>query len=822
MKISYNWLKRYLLCDLSPQEMAALLTESGLEVESLEKVESVKGGLKGVVVGEVITCEKHPDSDHLSLTTVNIGNGQVLPIVCGAPNVAAGQKVLVATVGTSLYFHGKDEPLVIKKAKIRGAVSEGMICAEDELGIGTSHDGIMVLSPDAPVGMEAAHYLGLKEDWVFEIGLTPNRTDATSHIGVARDLFASIKIRRPELQAAFQKPPVEEFTTDNRNLEISIELPQPEACIRYSGVTLSGIRVGESPEWLKELLTAAGIRPINNVVDVTNFVLMETGQPLHAFDADKITGKKVIVKTLEEGTPFVTLDGVERKLSSGDLMICNTEAPMCIGGVFGGLHSGVSENTVNVFLESACFNPTYIRKTSRRHQLFTDASFRFERGSDPEITLYALKRAALLIKEIAGGQISSDIVDVYPSPVNKAEVVLRFKQLKRLVGAEIPSETVADILRLLEYEIVEKTQDNIRVKVPTCRVDVTREADVIEDILRIYGYNNISFSEELHTSLSYSTHPDPELMRWEVAGLLTGAGFNEVMNNSLTSSAFYEIWDEESRRRLVKILNPLSRELDIMRADLLPGLLQNIVHNVNRQIENLKIFEFGKVYQFAPDTQIDTEVSQRYPEENRLAIVASGRRENESWEKDNRQADFYYVHAILRQVLRRMGLRLTDLRYSEFSSPFYSQAIGLTYKKQVLAIIGKVSDTMLKLFDIKQEISVATLNWDLTLDIARNQRLEYTELPRFPESRRDLALLLDKQIKFDEIERLAWQTEGKILKQVGLFDIYEGDKIPEGKKSYALSFTFQDLTQTLTAAAIDKAMERLVKAFAAKLNAQVR
>ncbi len=822
MKISYNWLKRYLLCDLSPQEMAALLTESGLEVESLEKVESVKGGLKGVVVGEVITCEKHPDSDHLSLTTVNIGNGQVLPIVCGAPNVAAGQKVLVATVGTSLYFHGKDEPLVIKKAKIRGAVSEGMICAEDELGIGTSHDGIMVLSPDAPVGMEAAHYLGLKEDWVFEIGLTPNRTDATSHIGVARDLFASIKIRRPELQAAFQKPPVEEFTTDNRNLEISIELPQPEACIRYSGVTLSGIRVGESPEWLKELLTAAGIRPINNVVDVTNFVLMETGQPLHAFDADKITGKKVIVKTLEEGTPFVTLDGVERKLSSGDLMICNTEAPMCIGGVFGGLHSGVSENTVNVFLESACFNPTYIRKTSRRHQLFTDASFRFERGSDPEITLYALKRAALLIKEIAGGQISSDIVDVYPSPVNKAEVVLRFKQLKRLVGAEIPSETVADILRLLEYEIVEKTQDNIRVKVPTCRVDVTREADVIEDILRIYGYNNISFSEELHTSLSYSTHPDPELMRWEVAGLLTGAGFNEVMNNSLTSSAFYEIWDEESRRRLVKILNPLSRELDIMRADLLPGLLQNIVHNVNRQIENLKIFEFGKVYQFAPDTQIDTEVSQRYPEENRLAIVASGRRENESWEKDNRQADFYYVHAILRQVLRRMGLRLTDLRYSEFSSPFYSQAIGLTYKKQVLAIIGKVSDTLLKLFDIKQDISVATLNWDLTLDIARNQRIEYTELPRFPESRRDLALLLDKQIKFDEIERLAWQTEGKILKQVGLFDIYDGNKIPEGKKSYALSFTFQDLTQTLTAAAIDKAMERLVKAFAAKLNAQVR
>ncbi|MDK2909264.1 MAG: phenylalanyl-tRNA synthetase beta chain [Bacteroidales bacterium] len=822
MKISYNWLKRYLLCDLSPQEMAALLTESGLEVESLEKVESVKGGLKGVVVGEVITCEKHPNSDHLSLTTVNIGNGQVLPIVCGAPNVAAGQKVLVATVGTSLYFHGKDEPLVIKKAKIRGAVSEGMICAEDELGIGTSHDGIMVLSPDAPVGMEAAHYLGLKEDWVFEIGLTPNRTDAISHIGVARDLFASIKIRRPELQVIFQKPSVEEFTSDNRNLEISIELPQPEACIRYSGVTLSGIRVGESPEWLKELLTAAGIRPINNVVDVTNFVLMETGQPLHAFDADKITGKKVIVKTLEEGTPFVTLDGVERKLSSGDLMICNTEAPMCIGGVFGGLHSGVSEDTVNVFLESACFNPTYIRKTSRRHQLFTDASFRFERGSDPEITLYALKRAALLIKEIAGGLISSDIVDVYPNTVNKAEVVLRFKQLKRLVGAEIPSEIVADILSLLEYEIVEKTQDNIRVKVPTCRVDVTREADVIEDILRIYGYNNISFSEELHTSLSYSTHPDPELMRWEVAGLLTGAGFNEVMNNSLTSSAFYETWDEENRRRLVKILNPLSRELDIMRADLLPGLLQNIAHNVNRQIENLKIFEFGKVYQFAPDTQVDTEVSQRYPEENRLAIVACGRRENESWEKDNRQADFYYVHAILRQVLRRMGLRLTDLRYSEFSSPFYSQAIGLTYKKQVLAIIGKVSDTMLKLFDIKQEISVATLNWDLTLDIARNQRLEYTELPRFPESRRDLAILLDKQIRFDEIERLAWQTEGKILKQVGLFDIYEGDKIPEGKKSYALSFTFQDLTKTLTAAAIDKAMERLVKAFAAKLNAQIR
>lgn len=822
MKISYNWLKRYLHCDLSPQEMAALLTESGLEVEALEKVESIKGGLKGVVIGEVLTCQKHPDSDHLSLTTVNIGNGQVLPIVCGAPNVAAGQKVFVATVGTSLYFHGKDEPLIIKKAKIRGAVSEGMICAEDELGIGTSHDGIMVLNPDAPVGMEAARYLGLKEDWVFEIGLTPNRTDATSHIGVARDLYASIKIRRPEVNVSFHKPQVEAFKTDTHDLHISIELPQPDACIRYSGVTLTGIRVTESPEWLKELLLAAGIRPINNVVDVTNFVLMETGQPLHAFDADKIKGNKVIVKTLEEGTPFITLDGVERKLSSGDLMICNTEEPMCIGGVFGGLHSGVSESTTRVFLESACFSPSYIRRTSRRHQLFTDASFRFERGSDPEITIYALKRAALLIKEIAGGQISSEIVDVYPQPVQPAMVDLRFKQLKRLVGAEIPKEITVSILRLLEYEILEENPDYLKIKVPTCRVDVTREADVIEDVLRIYGYNNISFTEELHTSLSYSAHPDPEQVHWEVAGMLTGAGFNEVINNSLTSSAFYEPWDEENRRRLVKILNPLSRELDIMRADLLPGLLLTIAHNINRQIENLKIFEFGKVYHFAPETPVETEVSQRYPEGTRLAIATCGRRENESWEKDNRQANFYYAHAILRQVLRRLGLRHTDLRYAEVNDPFYRQIITIIYRKQQLARIGIVSTNMLKAFDIRQEVFVATLNWDLALDFACKQHIEFTELPRFPESRRDLALLLDKQVKFDEIERLAWQTEGKILKHVGLFDIYEGDKIPEGKKSYALSFTFQDSSQTLTAAAIDKAMERLVKAFEAKLNAQVR
>ncbi|MGC8866243.1 MAG: phenylalanine--tRNA ligase subunit beta [Bacteroidales bacterium] len=822
MKISYNWLRRYLQCDLSPQDMASLLTESGLEVEALEKVESVKGGLQGVKVGQVLTCEKHPDSDHLSLTTVDMGNGQVLPIVCGAPNVAAGQKVLVATVGTSLYFHGKDEPLVIKKAKIRGAVSEGMICAEDELGLGTSHDGIMVLNPDAPVGMDAARYLGLKEDWVFEIGLTPNRTDATSHLGVARDLFASIKTRRPEVQVSFHKPEVDKFKTDDHTFTVDIELPQPEACIRYSGVTLTGLKVGESPEWLKELLMAAGIRPINNVVDVTNFVLMETGQPLHAFDADKITGKKVIVKTLAEGTPFVTLDGLERKLSSSDLMICNTEEPMCIGGVFGGLHSGVTENTVNVFLESACFNPSYIRKTSRRHQLFTDASFRFERGSDPEITLYALKRAALLIQEIAGGKISSEIIDVYPQPVNPSIVTLRFAQLKRLVGAEISPATVSQILRLLEYEILEETPNFIQVKVPTCRVDVTREADVIEDVLRIFGYNNISFTEELHTSLSYSSHPDPELVKWEVAGMLAGAGFNEVINNSLTASAFYELWDEERKRSLVKILNPLSRDLDIMRPDLLPGLLQTVTHNINRQVEDLKIFEFGKIYRLAADTPVETEVTQRYPETTQLALAVCGRREKESWEKDQRQAGFYYVHAILRQVLRRLGYKNTELRYTEMADPFYSSIIALNYKKQELVRIGKVSKSLLKTFDLKQDVFVATLNWDLALDFARKQHIEFSELPRFPESRRDLALLLDKSVKFDDVECLAWQTEGKILKQVGLFDIYEGDKIPAGKKSYAFSFVFQDSEKTLTTEAIDKAMERLIKVFSGKLNAQVR
>lgn len=820
MKISLNWLRHYLKTPLDEKELSLILTESGLEVEAVEKVESVKGGLRGVVVAHVLTCEKHPGSDHLSLTTLDTGTGHPLPVVCGAPNVAAGQKVLLATVGTTLYFKG--EPLVIKKAKIRGAESEGMICAEDELGIGTSHDGIMVLDPEAPVGMPAATYLGLKEDTVFEIGLTPNRTDATSHYGVARDLAASIRIRKPGVEARLVRPAVDAFTIHHQDLNIEVEIENPEACPRYSGITLSGVKVSESPAWLKELLLAAGIRPINNVVDITNFVLMETGQPLHAFDAAQIKGNKIVVRTAPEGTPFVTLDGITRTLSASDLMICNARDEMCIAGVFGGLHSGVTDSTTSIFLESACFAPGFIRKTSRRHQLFTDASFRFERGSDPEITLYALKRAALLLCEITGATVASEIKDEYPGPVKPAGVTLRFSQVERLTGKNIPPATLREILELLEYTIAAENTEHLVVQVPTCRVDVTREADVIEDILRIYGYNNIAFSEELHTALSYSPHPDPDRVQWEVAGMLVAAGFTEVMNNSLSTSRYYGLWDETARQGLVPIVNPLSRELDIMRADLLPGLLENIAFNLNRRASGIKIFEFGKVYRFNHQTDPSTEVTTRYPETRQLAIAVCGPREEESWEKDTRSADFYFAHAQLRKIMQRMGLPVNQLKYGELNDPFCAQGIQLMLKKQPLAQVKRVSGEMCAQFEIRQDVSVAILNWDIALEWSRQQKIVFSEMPRYPEVRRDLALLIDKNITFDELARIAYQSENRLLKQVGLFDIYEGEKTGPGKKSYALSFILQDSEKTLTEEIIDKVMDKLSKAFATQTGAQIR
>ncbi|HQQ01504.1 MAG TPA: phenylalanine--tRNA ligase subunit beta [Bacteroidales bacterium] len=820
MKISTKWLRRYIETSLDPFEISEILTESGLEVESIETVETIKGGLKGVVIGQVVACQKLPDSDHLYLTQVNIGKEIPLSVVCGAPNVAEGQKVLLATVGTTLYF--KNEPLFIKKAKIRGAISEGMICAEDELGLGTSHDGIMILPPDAPIGMPAAQYFHLDEDVVFEIGLTPNRTDATSHIGVARDLHASILARRPDVHSRFQKPSVAQFKIDNYDYEIDIEISDPHACIRYSGITLSNVHVGESPSWLKELLQSVGIRPINNVVDITNFVLMEMGQPLHAFDADKIKGKKVIVKTLPEGTSFTTLDGIERKLDSSDLMICNVKEGMCIAGVFGGLDSGISPSTRNVFIESACFNPSFIRKTSRRHQLFTDASFRYERGSDPDITIYALKRAAILLQEITDAKVSSEIKDVYPSPIRPVEINLRYSQVDRLVGQHIAKEQIRSILQNLEYQILQELPQALRVSVPTCRIDVTREADVIEDVLRIYGYNNVSFREEIHTSLSYFSYPNDEQIKWEIAGMLVGNGFYEVKNNSLSFSQHYSLWSDERQATLVKLFNPLSRELDVMRGDMLPGLLENLAFNLNHQISNLKIFEFGKIYRFDEKVDFNAEVSIRYPEKQQLALVVTGLRENESWEKDQRKADFYYLHAILRKIFQRTGFNMRMLKIVEAQNPFYEQGVNLLYKNEVLAWLGIVSKKMLQKFDIHQEVVAAIIDWDKLTSLSMQSSIEYREIPRFPEVRRDLALLVDNRVKFAEIETLAWQTENRLLRQVNLFDIYVGEKIGMGKKSYAISFILQDKEKTLTDETIEKTMAKLIKAFEQKLGAQLR
>ncbi len=820
MKISTKWLRRYIETSLDPFEISEILTESGLEVESIETVETIKGGLKGVVIGQVVACQKLPDSDHLYLTQVNIGKEIPLSVVCGAPNVAEGQKVLLATVGTTLYF--KNEPLFIKKAKIRGAISEGMICAEDELGLGTSHDGIMILPPDAPIGMPAAQYFHLDEDVVFEIGLTPNRTDATSHIGVARDLHASILARRPDVHSRFQKPSVAQFKIDNYDYEIDIEISDPHACIRYSGITLSNVHVGESPSWLKELLQSVGIRPINNVVDITNFVLMEMGQPLHAFDADKIKGKKVIVKTLPEGTSFTTLDGIERKLDSSDLMICNVKEGMCIAGVFGGLDSGISPSTRNVFIESACFNPSFIRKTSRRHQLFTDASFRYERGSDPDITIYALKRAAILLQEITDAKVSSEIKDVYPSPIRPVEINLRYSQVDRLVGQHIAKEQIRSILQNLEYQILQELPQALRVSVPTCRIDVTREADVIEDVLRIYGYNNVSFREEIHTSLSYFSYPNDEQIKWEIAGMLVGNGFYEVKNNSLSFSQHYSLWSDERQATLVKLFNPLSRELDVMRGDMLPGLLENLAFNLNHQISNLKIFEFGKIYRFDEKVDFNAEVSIRCPEKQQLALVVTGLRENESWEKDQRKADFYYLHAILRKIFQRTGFNMRMLKIIEAQNPFYEQGVNLLYKNEVLAWLGIVSKKMLQKFDIHQEVVAAIIDWDKLTSLSMQSSIEYREIPRFPEVRRDLALLVDNRVKFAEIETLAWQTENRLLRQVNLFDIYVGEKIGMGKKSYAISFILQDKEKTLTDETIEKTMAKLIKAFEQKLGAQLR
>jgi phenylalanyl-tRNA synthetase beta chain len=811
MKISYNWLKNYLKVNLPAEEVAKILTDCGLEVESVETVSAVKGGLKGIVVGEVKTKDKHPDADRLSVTTVDVGTETLLNIVCGAANVEAGQKVLVATIGSTLY-PATGEPFEIKKSKIRGQLSEGMICAEDEIGLGTSHEGIMVLDNSAVVGTPAGKHFKLEDDQVFEIGLTPNRADAASHVGVARDLAAYLNyqalINNTEA-VTLELPNVNGFTNDNTNKKIDVIVEDTVACPRYSGITITGVKISDSPDWLKNRLKAIGLNPINNVVDITNFVLHELGQPLHAFDADKITGEKVIVKKLPAKTKFKTLDGTERELNNEDLMICNVTDAMCIAGVYGGIESGITEKTTTLFLESAYFDSVHVRKTSKRHGLKTDASFRFERGTDPNMTVYALKRAASLIKEIAGGEISSEIVDVYPTKVEPFKVGLSYKNCNDFIGKEIDKKIIKNILLSLGIEIASEGAEALSLSVPPFKVDVKREVDVIEEVLRVYGYNNIEITAAVRSSLSYSVKPDSEQVQDSISDLLSDNSFNEMLTNSLTKSDYYiGLSFQES----ISILNPLSSDLNIMRQTLLFSGLEAISYNINRKNNELKFYEFGKTY-------LKTS-SGKYIEDKHLALFVTGRKETESWNSKNADTTFYSLKGYVEAVLSKLGL--SNLKYETTDNELLSENLtGQLNKKQVVNF-GKVKQALLKPLDIKQDVYYADFNWDNILELLKKQKFEYKEIPKFPSVRRDLALLLDKTVPFDQLEKIAYQTEQKLLKEVKIFDVYEGNKVEAGKKSYAISFTLLDENETLTDKQIDKIMERLIKAYEEKAGAAIR
>lgn len=820
MKISYNWLKEYINTDLAAEEAGELLTGCGLEVENIEKFETVKGGLKGIVVGEVKTKVKHPDADRLNLTTVDIGTGTLLNIVCGASNVEVGQKVLVATIGATLY-PSTGESFEIKKSKIRGQASEGMICAEDEIGLGTSHEGIMVLDTDAKVGMPASEYFRVEQDHVLEIGLTPNRADAASHIGVARDLVAVLNAKSGQKLYSLKLPEIRTFKVDEITSKIAVAVEDPIACPRYSGLSISNIKVSDSPEWLRNRLKAIGVRPINNIVDATNFVLHELGQPMHAFDADKIRGNKVIVKQLPAKTKFKTLDEVEREVSADDLMICSEGAhsddvaePMCIAGVFGGIGSGVTEHTKNIFLESAYFNPSFVRRSSKRHGLKTDSSFRYERGTDPNITVYALKRASLLIKEIAGGKISSEIIDIYPTPIENYKVPFSFEKCDQLIGKHIDLEIIKNIIISLGIEIEHEGNDALLLSVPPFKVDVQREQDVIEEVLRIYGYNNIEIPTVLNSSLSYAEKPDKEKIQNVISELLTNNGFSEIMCLSLTKAEYAENLKSLNADHNVAMLNPLSSDLNALRQTLLFSGLESIAYNQNRKNPDLKLYEFGKTYMALKGE------STRYIETKHLAVFITGRKEEEGWNTKNDTVNFYSLKGIVKGILERLGLN--DLKMSELSSDIFSQGLGYSLNKRSVVEFGTVSKSILKLQDIKQDVFYADFNWDLILEAVKKTSVQYTEVPKFPEVRRDLALLIDKAVRFEQLEQLAYQSEKSILKDVNLFDVYEGDKLPRGKKSYALSFILQDDTATLTDKQIEKIMEKLMKVYQEKVGAEIR
>ncbi len=818
MNISYNWLSDYIDIDLKTQELSTLLTSLGLEVEAVENHEKEKGGLQGFVIGEVKTCTKHPDADKLSVTTVDIGSGTLLNIVCGAPNVAAGQKVVVATIGATI--HKGNESFEIKKARLRGVTSEGMICAEDEIGLGDSHEGILVLPPGVKPGTPAKEYFDLRSDTLFVIGLTPNRIDGASHYGVARDLAACLS-REKATKAIL--PDVSAFKPDHISDKVEVIIENADACNRYTGVCLSGITVKPSPQWLQDRLRSIGLNPINNVVDVTNFVLYELGQPLHAFDADRLNGRKIIVKNLPAGTPFITLDGTEHKLGAEDLMICDAAGPVGIAGVFGGLHSGITDMTTSIFLESAYFNPGSVRNTSRRLGINTDASFRFERGVDPELVVTALKRTALLIKEVAGGTISSDIVDVHPRPILPCRVSIAYKNVDRLIGISIDRETIKSILQSLEIRILEETPDKLMLEIPSYRVDVTREADVIEEILRIYGYNNVPFSEKLKTSLSYTAKPDREKMVNKVSDLLCGSGFTEIMSNSITSSAYYDRLNSFPPEKLVKILNPLSNELNVMRQTLIFGGLEAILHNTNRKNPNLRLFEYGNCYAYAPE-RAGNDPLPPYHEEFHFGIWLTGLSHEPNWARKEESTTFFQLKGYVENILLHLGLDIQLLKTTSFSdkADVYDQAVTLTYNNIPIAEIAILSKAVVSVFDIRAAVFYADLCWENLIQIAADLRLQYSELPRFPEVRRDLALLLDRAVTFEQVKDLAFKTEKLLLKKVTLFDVYEDEKMGRDKKSYAVSFILQDKEKTLTDERIDKVMKNMMSAYIRDLNAEIR
>lgn len=820
MNISYNWLKEYVSFDLNPNEVAEALTSIGLEVGSVEEVQSIKGGLEGIVIGEVLTCEPHPNSDHMHVTTVNLGSGDPVQIVCGAANVAAGQKVVVATIGTKLY--DGDECFTIKKSKLRGIESLGMICAEDEIGIGTSHEGIIVLPEDAVPGTPAKDYFNIKSDYVIEVDITPNRADACSHYGVARDLYAYLV--QAGKKTALTRPSDEMFAVDNHDLNIDIEVVDPAMCPRYAGVTIKDVTVKESPEWLQNKLRLIGLRPINNIVDITNYILHAYGQPLHCFDADKIKGGKIVVRSMPQGTPFVTLDGVERKLDERDLMICNVEEPMCMAGVFGGLDSGTTETTKNVFLESAYFNPTTVRKTARRHGLSTDSSFRFERGIDPNNVIYCLKQAALLVKELAGGTISMEIKDNYPAPIADFTVDLKYQYVHDLIGKTIPVETIKSIVSSLEMKIISETQDGITLQVPPYRVDVQRPCDVVEDILRIYGYNNVEIPTTLKSSLTTKGEVDrSQKLQNLISEQLVGCGFNEILNNSLTKSAYYENLETYPLKDSVMLMNPLSNDLNCMRQTLLFGGLESIQHNANRKNADLKFFEFGNCYYYNAEKKNPEKALAAYSENYHLGLWVTGKRVTNSWAHAEENSSVYELKAYVLNIFSRLGLNLGSVVFGNLANEIYSAAVSIhTRGGKLLATFGIVSKKIQKAFDLDNEVYYAEINWTELMKAVKNVKVSYTEISKFPSVKRDLALLLDKNVQFAEIESIAYETEKKLLKAVELFDVYEGKNLEPGKKSYAVSFLLQDENATLNDKQIDKIMNKLITNLENKLGAKLR